>query len=170
MRQANADLEIQARRLVQLAARLLRHIQLQADVLPADLRKLLDAKGLAMRHLHVLIPLAIDGPMVVNRLAERLALAAASTSQLVNELRRAGLVTRQVDMTDRRRALIGIRGDLRPRILALAETRLGPFRATLARLSPPERARFLRGWQILIELIEQPTATTTAVATAKGKR
>jgi DNA-binding MarR family transcriptional regulator len=148
-------LETQARELVQLAARLLRHAQLQADALPAELQQLLRAKGLAMRHLHVLMPLAIEGPMIVNRLAECVALAPATTSQLVGELRDAKLITRRVDPTDRRRALVSIRNELRASVIAVAEGRLRPFRATLASLSEHERTQFIRAWQTLIGLLER---------------
>lgn len=160
MRRTNRDvaLDMQAKKLVQWAARFLRHAQLQADALPIDVQRLLRTNGLAMRHLHALFPLAIEGPMVVNHLAERLALAPASTSQLVGELHRAGLVTRRVDMRDRRRAVIDIRNDLRSRVAAVARGRLRPFRATLARLSPREREQFLNGWQILIESLEEDNA------------
>ena len=137
--------------LIRLAARFLRHVQAKRDAVPADILEMVRAHGLGRRHMSVLIGLAVHGPQTVGALAGRIALAPASTSQLVNELRRAGLVTRAVDPDDRRRAVIDIDDALRPRVAALAEERARPFRATLARLSPADRAAFLRGWRILLE-------------------
>ena len=145
--------------LIRLAARFLRHAQARRDAVPGDIAERLRADGLGRRHMSVLIGLAVHGPQTVGALAERIALAPASTSQLVNELRRAGLVSRTPDPDDRRRAVIDIDDALRPRIAALAEARARPFRATLARLSPDERAAFLRGWRILLDLHDQESRT-----------
>lgn len=149
------ELEVQTRQLVRLVARLLRHARVQADAVPAELQELLQANGLGLRHLSVLIALAVNGPASVNQLAEHTALAPPTTSLLTNELRRAGLVHRQTDPADRRRAVISIRDDLRPGVAALAERRLHPLRVTLQRLSAAERASFLHGWQLLVEAHEQ---------------
>jgi DNA-binding MarR family transcriptional regulator len=143
--------EEDARQLVRLAARLVRHTQRQADAVPSLLQRLLDAEGLGPRHLHALIPLALRGPMMVSRLADDLALAPATTSQLVNELARAGLVERGTDPADRRRAVVAVRADLADALAGVADRRLQPFRDALAGLEPGERAAFLRGWQLLVE-------------------
>jgi DNA-binding MarR family transcriptional regulator len=154
-------METQARELVVLAARFARHTWREAPAVPPELAEPLAAAGLGLRHLHAMIPLAVDGPMIVGRLADRLALAAATTSQLVNELRRAGLVLRSQDETDRRRAVISIRDDLRPAVARLAESRLRPFRETLARLPEPARTHFLHGWRLLVEAHENAELTAT---------
>lgn len=151
------ELEGQARQLIGLAARLIRQVQADSDRMPVELRDLLRAHGLAARHLHAMIPLALDGPMMVSRLAERLALAPASTSQLVSELGAAGLVTREVDPLDRRRARISLRVHLKAKIAALADVRLRAFRAALAQIPPAERKPFLNGWQVLVASMEAET-------------
>lgn len=145
--------------LIRLAARFLRHAQARRDAVPAAITDLLRDRGLGQRHMSVLIGLAVHGPQTVGALAERIALAPASTSQLVGELHRAGLVTRTPDPGDRRRAVIDIDDALRPRIAALAEARARPFRATLARLSPADRAAFLRGWRLLLDAHDQESRT-----------
>jgi DNA-binding MarR family transcriptional regulator len=154
-----AELEDQARELIRLAARLVRHVRARAEAVPAELTDLLHANGLASRHLHVLIALAAGGPSPVGTLARQLALAPASTSQLVNELLRAGLVTRRTDPDDRRRALIAIRDDLRPAVAGLAGSRLDPFRTALAQLSGPEREAFVRGWRLLVDAHDRQSNT-----------
>lgn len=145
--------------LIRLAARFLRHAQAKRAAVPSGVTELLQSNGLGHRHMPVLIGLAMHGPQTVGVLAERIALAPASTSQLVNELRRAGLVSRTTDPADRRRAVIAIDDALRPEIAALAEARARPLRATLARLSPDDRAAFLRGWRVLVELHDQESRT-----------
>ena len=148
------ELEGQAQQLIRLAARLIRHVQAEADRMPVELRDLLRAHGLAARHLHAMIPLALEGPMMVSRLAERLALAPASTSQLVSELGAAGLVARDVDPLDRRKARVSLRVHLKTKIAALADSRLRPFRAALVQIPPAERKQFLDGWQVLAASME----------------
>ena len=165
---ADSALEQQARQLVQLAARFLRQAQIQAERVPTELQDMLRAHGLALRHLHAMIPLAVEGPMAVGALAERIALAPATTSQLVSELRAAGLIRRDIDTLDRRRARISLRNHLRSSITALAEGRLRPFRAALRELSTIERARFLQGWQILVGLMEQDAAAFPTFESDEG--
>jgi DNA-binding MarR family transcriptional regulator len=155
-----SEIEGQARELIVLAARLVRHVRARADAVPAELTELLGAHGLAARHLHLLIAIAVGGPLPVGALARRVALAPASTSQLVNELLRAGLVTRATDPDDRRRALVAVHDDLRPTVAAVAETRLDPFRAALTQLPDADRAAFLRGWRLLIDAHDQQSRHT----------
>ena len=147
--------EEQARELVVLAARLVRHVRARGDAVPPELAELLRRHGLASRHLNLLIPLAVAGPVTVGELARRVSLAPASTSQLVTELLHAGLVTRATDPDDRRRALIAIRRDLRDTVAAVADGRLDPFRTALARLPDADRAAFLRGWRLLVDAHDQ---------------
>jgi hypothetical protein len=66
-----------------------------------------------------------------------------------------------VDARDRRRAVIDVTGELRPPLAELAAARSRPFRMTLDRLSATERAAFLRGWQLLVEMHDQESAAST---------
>lgn len=144
-----------ATELVRLVARFLRQVQLRREAVPADISETLRAAGLGIRHLSVLIGLAVRGPLTVGALAEHIALAPASTSQLVGELHRAGLVERRIDPADRRRVVIAVDEQLRPRVAALAEQRLNPLKATLARLTEREREHFLHGWRVLVDMHER---------------
>jgi DNA-binding MarR family transcriptional regulator len=87
----------------------------------------------------------------VGELAERLGLAPATVSLLVNELNRAGLVERREDEADRRRTLVSVPEEHRRLLSDLAEERLGVVRRTLARLAPEERDHFAAGLRILAE-------------------
>ena len=165
----NPELEHQARQLVRLAARFIRHVQAEGDRIPIELRDLLRGHGLAARHLHAMIPLAVDGPMTVNDLAAKLALAPASTSQLVGELGEAGLVTRETDPVDRRRARISLRVHLISMITALAEERLRPLRAALSRIPAGRRAKFIEGWEILVASLEADPPTSSHPADRTDK-
>jgi DNA-binding MarR family transcriptional regulator len=147
-------LEDQARELVRLAARLIRYTQAETERTPGELRDLLRAHGLAPRHLHAMIPLALHGPMTVNELAGRLALAPASVSQLVGELGAASLVTRAVDAKDRRKARISLVPSIQAKIATFAEARIRPFRAALARMVPTDREAFLQDWHTLVASVE----------------
>lgn len=83
---------------------------------PAELR------SLAPRHLSMLSYLLFDGPMTVNELAARLAVAPTTVSLMVSDLSRAGVLERTEDDADRRR-----------KIVSIAEARLFTIRDWLAR-------------------------------------
>src|SRR5262249_28353159 len=57
-----------------------------------QLRHAVEAGAIGKRHFPVLLSLALEGPATVSELAAHVALAPATTSLLVNELSRAGLV------------------------------------------------------------------------------
>src|SRR5271157_6064560 len=59
--------------------------------------------SLSSRHKHALSAVATAGPLSVTELARRLGLSLSTTSALVGQLDRAGLVHRAEDATDRRR-------------------------------------------------------------------
>jgi DNA-binding MarR family transcriptional regulator len=158
-KEKDAELESQARELIRLAARLIRFVQGDGDRMPTYFRDLLRNNGLAARHFHTMIPLAVDGPMTVNDLAEKLALAPASTSQLVSELVEADLITRETDSNDRRRARISLHRHLVSKVAAVAKARLQPFRAALNKIPVSERKNFIEGWKILVDSMEAELST-----------
>src|SRR5262245_27948299 len=72
---------------------------------PEELREAAATAGLGPRHGPPMITLAFEDGLSVTELAERIGLSLPTTSQLVGELSRAGLVVRSEDERDRRRTL-----------------------------------------------------------------
>lgn len=142
--------------LVRLFTRVMKQVRDPAQDAPGRLRDLLGDAGLANRHLAPLISLAVDGPAAVGELAQRLALSPNTTSQLVNELHRGGLVRRIEDDLDRRRTIVSVGEPHRSLIEHCARLRLAPLRRALDRLTPPERTAFLRAMRIVAETLETP--------------
>jgi DNA-binding MarR family transcriptional regulator len=119
--------------------------------------------GLAPRHIPVMVTLAMFGSAAVGELAGRIGLEPATTSQLVGELQRAGLVTKEPDERDRRRTVISVAEGWRPVVDEFARTKLTAARRTMDALTPVEREHFLRGLRLLAEaqdeiLAENPPA------------
>jgi DNA-binding MarR family transcriptional regulator len=98
-----------------------------------------------------LLAVAAAGPLSVSELARRLGLGLSTTSALVGQLSRAGLLERAEDEADRRRTIVRLNDKDRKVIGAWAEQALAPLRGTLERLSPQARAQFIEGWRILHE-------------------
>ncbi len=105
--------------------------------------------GLGERHGRVLLTLALTGPLGVAELAQRLALAPATTSLLVGELDRAGFVERHEDDADHRRTIVSLPARLRGALEEVARERLEPIRRSLEQLDPAARAHFVEGIRIL---------------------
>lgn len=118
---------------------------------PAVFEEAFKRGSLGPRHAPVLIAVALEGELSVSDIAERLGLSLSTTSLLVGELNRAGLLDRTEDENDRRRTLVRLNERYNADALAWLRERLDPFRRTLARLTPPARANFLDGWRILEE-------------------
>ncbi len=78
---------------------------------PDDLKAALEEASLAPRHVPALLTLAIGGPLSVSDLAKRVGLGLPTTSTIVGELSRAGLVERAEDENDRRRTIVRLHGD-----------------------------------------------------------
>ncbi|MFM9607279.1 MarR family winged helix-turn-helix transcriptional regulator [Streptomyces niveiscabiei] len=144
--------------LVRLFARVMKRVRDPAQDAPAPLRTLLGDAGLANRHLAPLISLSVDGPASVGELAQRLALSPNTTSQLVNELHRGGLVLRIEDDHDRRRTIVSVGEPHRSLIEHSARLRLAPLRRALDRLAPQDRAAFVRSMRVVAEALETPGA------------
>jgi DNA-binding MarR family transcriptional regulator len=87
----------------------------------------------------------------VSELARRLGLGLSTTSAIVGQLSRAGLLERAEDEADRRRTIVRLNDKDREVIGAWAERAIAPLRGTLERLSPAARAQFMDGWRILHE-------------------
>src|SRR4029453_3383577 len=79
--------------------------------LPDQLRSL----DLAPRHLSMLSLLLLDGPLTVSQLAGMLGVAPTTVSLIVSDLSRKGVLVRREDDADRRRRIIDISPESRPR-------------------------------------------------------
>lgn len=144
------DVEADLEELTSLLAGTFRGLKQSA---PAP-QQLLDAatdESLAPRHMPALIAIAAVEPLSVTALARRLGLGLSTTSAIVGELSRAGVVERSEDESDRRRTIVRLRESHREAIGRWAVQARAPLRSTLERLSPRARRSFMEGWRILHE-------------------
>jgi DNA-binding MarR family transcriptional regulator len=118
---------------------------------PMPMREAMERSSLGKRHASALLAVAAAEPISVSELARRLGLLLSSTSTIVGELSRAGLVERAEDDQDRRRTIVRVHEDFRDAMEGWLEMAIAPFRHTLERLPPQARARFMEGWRILRE-------------------
>jgi DNA-binding MarR family transcriptional regulator len=118
---------------------------------PPEILARLESSELTARHVPPLMTIAQVGPLSVSDLARRLGHTLPTTSTLVGQLSRAGLVQRAEDDHDRRRTIVRVHDDYAEQISAWSELAFAPLRATLARLSPRAREHFMEGWRILHE-------------------
>jgi DNA-binding MarR family transcriptional regulator len=116
---------------------------------PDDLHDAIANAELGDRHRPALLAVALGGPLSVSDLAKRLGLGLSTTSTIVGQLDRAGLVHRSEDDADRRRTIVRVHDDHREAMEAWLEQALAPIRATLAQLTPAGRRHFMEGWRIL---------------------
>jgi DNA-binding MarR family transcriptional regulator len=131
----------------------------QSSPPPQGVLEAVTRESLGPRHMPALLAVAAAGPLSVSELARRLGLGLSTTSAIVGQLSRAGLLERAEDEADRRRTIVRLNDEDREIIGAWAEQALAPLRGTLERLSPQARAHFMEGWRILHE-----EATRTAPA------
>jgi DNA-binding MarR family transcriptional regulator len=116
---------------------------------PMPMRDAMERTSLGKRHATALLAVAATEPIGVSELAKRLGLLLSSTSTIVGELSRAGLLERAEDDRDRRRTIVRVHEDYRRAMEGWLEVALAPIRHTLERLSPEARAHFMEGWRIL---------------------
>jgi DNA-binding MarR family transcriptional regulator len=128
---------------------------------PPELIEAAEGAGLGPRHAPPILALAFadEAALSVSELAQRIGLSLATTSQLVGELSRAGLVERAEDERDRRRTLVRIPDAYRPHIQAMLNDHIAPMQRALDRLSPQVRQHFLEGFRVLREEVGAPQPT-----------
>jgi DNA-binding MarR family transcriptional regulator len=118
---------------------------------PMPMRDAMERSSLGKRHATALLAVAAAEPISVSELAKRLGLLLSSTSTIVGELSRAGMVERAEDEEDRRRTIVRVHEDYRDAMDGWLEVAIAPFRTALERLAPQARAHFMEGWRILHE-------------------
>src|SRR3979490_1642190 len=110
---------------------------------PMPMRDAMERSSLGKRHASALLAVASTEPIGVTELAKRLGLLLSSTSTIVGELSRAGMLERAEDDEDRRRTIVRGHEDYRDAMEGWLEIAIAPFRTALERLSPEGRAHFM---------------------------
>jgi len=118
---------------------------------PERIREVFETMSMGPRHIPPLLAIAIAGPLSVTELSQRLGLQLSTTSTVVGELSRAGLLERVEDDRDRRRTIVHIPDEYRDELASWLHSATAPIRETLQRLTPQARADFMEGWRILHE-------------------
>lgn len=103
----------------------------------------LSGYSLAPRHLSLFSYLLFDGPLSVNDLATRLEVAPATVSLMVSDLAKQGVLRRDADPGDRRRAVVSIDPAHHPAISNWLARGATAWRQALAPLTPAERRMFV---------------------------
>ncbi len=93
----------------------------------------------------------LAGPQTVGELAGHLDLELATVSGVVAELDRAGIVERRQDPADRRRTIVTITQERRPRIESWMQGAVDPLVQVVKRLDLDERRAFLKAMTMLDE-------------------
>jgi DNA-binding MarR family transcriptional regulator len=134
----------------------------QSSPPPQALHDAAERGSLGPRHMPALLAVAAAGPLSVSELARRLGLGLSTTSAIVGQLSRAGLLERAEDETDRRRTIVRLHDDYGATIGGWVVQAHAPLRSTLERLSPDARAQFMEGWRILHEEAMRSASTAAA--------
>jgi DNA-binding MarR family transcriptional regulator len=141
----------EAGEVLRLLGALNRGIRPRGDSLPEPLRAAFAEGSLGPRHMPPLFALTMGGPASVGELAARLNLAPTTTSLLVNELSRAGLVVRKEDEGDRRRTIVDVSAEIRGPLAKHAAKRIAIVQRAFDRLEPETRTHFIEGLRALVE-------------------
>jgi DNA-binding MarR family transcriptional regulator len=139
-------------------------IQLFAQVVQAQKRdkghppsafiEAIEGGGLGPRHIRVLMSLTFAEAQSVSELAGRIGLSLGTTSLMVGELSKAGLVERSEDELDRRRTLVRIHREYVDTVRTLFRERTEPLRRALERMPERDRRAFMAGWRLMAEEAE----------------
>jgi DNA-binding MarR family transcriptional regulator len=118
---------------------------------PSQLRDAVERADLGKRHMPVLLAVAASGPISVSDLAKRVGLLLSTTSTIVGQLNRAGLVDRAEDDHDRRRTIVALHPEYRVAMDAWLLRATAPVRETFQALEPAARVAFIDAWRLLSE-------------------
>ena len=132
------------RKLVQLVPQVSRGLR-RRQVPPA----VIDDAELGPRHSATLSLLRERGPMTVGGIAAELGLTLATVSGIVTDTERAGFVERAADPEDRRRTIVSLVPNQQAAVSSWIDGTSAPMERTLRRLSPQERASFVKAMTFL---------------------
>jgi DNA-binding MarR family transcriptional regulator len=118
---------------------------------PEAMEKAFESGELGERHVSPLLVLTTEGPLSVGELAGRLGLTLGTTSLLVGELSRAGLVERREDEADRRRTIVSIAEEHAKVMRPVIDETLAPLSRALGRMKPAQRGAFIHSLAIVAE-------------------
>jgi DNA-binding MarR family transcriptional regulator len=121
---------------------------------PAAIKSQWHQAGLAPRHMNLLLTVALGGPMSVSDLSARLGVGLATTSLLVGELGRVGLLARTEDEADRRRTIVDLAPTNRETIVGFVRRRAGVLKSALETLEPSERTALFKGLRAIVSALE----------------
>jgi DNA-binding MarR family transcriptional regulator len=108
-----------------------------------------DAAALGPRHSAALSLLRERGPMSVGAIAGELGLTLATVSGIITDTERAGFVERTTDPEDRRRTIVSLVPQQRAAVSSWIDGASAPMERALDRLSPDERASFVKAMTFL---------------------
>jgi DNA-binding MarR family transcriptional regulator len=108
-----------------------------------------DAAALGPRHSAALSLLRERGPMSVGAIAGELGLTLATVSGIITDTERAGFVERRTDPEDRRRTIVSLVPQQRAAVSSWIDGASAPMERALDRLSPDERASFVKAMTFL---------------------
>jgi DNA-binding MarR family transcriptional regulator len=86
--------------------------------MPPEFERAFTASALGPRHVPVLLAVTAAGELSVTELAEQIGLSLSTTSLMVGELSRAGLLQRAEDENDRRRTIVRLTASYREPVSA----------------------------------------------------
>lgn len=144
----------------------------RSQEVPVAIKSVWHERGLAPRHMSVLISLALYGAMSVSELSNRLGVGLATTSLLVSELGRAGLVVRSEDETDRRRTIVDLIPSQRQAVTTFVQRRASLIRSAIEDLESQERTALLKGLRSIVAALDAASIdiATTEEPRLAGKR
>jgi DNA-binding MarR family transcriptional regulator len=142
------------------AAAAAEYVQLSSDI-SAAVRSAWKEADLTLTQLRALLALQRRGALSVGDLARSLGVGLSAASHLVDRMAPLGLIERDVDPTDRRRALLRLTRQSAARLDSLLGGSQDDIRRLLARMAPAEIAALLVGLRAL-------AAAARAETTAPG--
>lgn len=143
------EIDAQVREVLTLLATVMRGMKKGGGPKHEEVKAAFEAGELNDRHIAPLLALTMAGPLSVGELAGQLGLTPGTTSMLVGELNRAGLVERREDDDDRRRTIVSVGEEHRKEIEPWTREILSPMRQALEQLPAAKRAGFMEGLRAL---------------------
>ncbi len=111
--------------------------------------------GLTLSQYELIKPLSSGGPMAIGRLAERIGVAPATATQILDNLERGGLVQRARSAADRRTVTVALTDGGRRALERKRRGLVDQRRRLFENLEPEERAQAERVLRHLAEIMEE---------------